>query len=728
MKETLRCKRCGSDNAASQRFCTNCGTALQAPVAETPPSPGPSQPSSPDVQKQIQAGSEPNQRASRILGIPLGFVPRVINLALRWIPRIPFYSRVAPFLGLNELSGIRPVFTLGALAIAGFLGLYPSRLGHIDTTPFLYPIMALISSFNPALGMVSGVIFGIGDFAEKLITNQVYYSGSANIVDYLGARIGYIISYSAVIFTGMLPGVMSRAFRLAARKLFGNQASPPPGALGFIAFTADSRVMEAAASVVGGLLGGGLASVAAIPLELPAFMLRANPDISCYSLAVGNLTRGITPTAIAGGAGGALVGLTSGGGGGASGPAAPSAPASTPASVPPMVIDQKVVSGDEAIQRLIDEGLHDGDCVPVPDHWASTPSNVRGVGYTKTRPHPTDPNKRCLDPEHIAITVDWPHPPGPTKQTWIEPGGTPKERIEDIENGLGDLGFPSPGRVKTPDGEFVRAPENLPDHVAGVGHGTRTVTDPSTGEKVVVINPEMPIAVEHWPKQPTPSPSPTPPPPSPTPPPPSPTPPPPSPTPPPPSPTPPPPSPTPPPPSPSPPPKTYVFGMRPLVAIEGGEIVVASLMCVKVRGIHGGSGDGYLVYKGVGAGAGTPVSVWGPGFENQVIATQPMTVAQFQGGGAVGGIGAAVGVGLSANSIVFFCGPLPNVYWVPAGFAIGAGGGFSGTAGMWNFHRTAAQALADVTNAISGGVVDKYIGQGKLAGYMSQIQTWILTP
>ncbi|MCK4977494.1 MAG: zinc ribbon domain-containing protein, partial [Anaerolineales bacterium] len=120
MKETLRCKRCGSDNAASQRFCTNCGTALQAPVAETPPSSKPSQPSSPDVQKQIQAGSEPNQRASRILGIPLGFVPRVINLALRWIPRIPFYSRVAPFLGLNELSGIRPVFTLGALAIAGF--------------------------------------------------------------------------------------------------------------------------------------------------------------------------------------------------------------------------------------------------------------------------------------------------------------------------------------------------------------------------------------------------------------------------------------------------------------------------------------------------------------------------------------------------------------------------------------------------------------------------------
>ena len=155
---------------------------------------------------------------------------------------------------------------------------------------------------------------------------------------------------------------------------------------------------------------------------------------------------------------------------------------------------------------------------------------------------------------------------------------------------------------------------------------------------------------------------------------------------------------------------------------------MASLMCVKVRGIHGGSGDGYLVYKGVGAGAGTPVAVWGPGSESQVIATQPMTVAQFAGGGAVGGIGGAVAVGASFNSIIFFCGSLPNVYWVPWGWAIGAGAGFSGTLGKWDFHRTATQALADVSNVISGGIVDKFIGQSQLAGYMSQIQTWILTP
>lgn len=417
-------------------------------------------------------------------------------------------------------------------------------------------------------------------------------------------------------------------------------------------------------------------------------------------------------------------------------------PSATPTN---WVTDQKVVSGQEAIDRLVDMGAsRDGDCVFVPDQITSMPPGVRGVGWTTSNPHPSDPSKRCLDPDNTAITIDWKHPPGPTQQTWIEPSGDAKERIRVIEEGLDQLGFPSPGRITTPKGdEFVRAPDNLPDDASGIAHGTRTETDASTGEEVVVIDPDRPIAVDHWPRQPVPSPSPipslsptpTPPPPvSPTPPPPlSPTPPPISP--PPLSPTPPPPvSPTPSPPtpppsvSPSPPPTTYVFGMKPLVAIEGGEVAVATLMCVRVRGIHGGSGEGYLLYKGVGGGFGTPVAVWGPGSENQVIATQPMTVAQFAGGGAVGGIGAAIVVGVSANSIVFFCGPLPNVYWVPWGWATGAGGGFSGTIGMWNFHRTANQALADVMNEISGGVIDQYIGQSNLAGYMTQIQTWILGP
>ena len=70
---------------------------------------------------QGQASGDPAKGVSRILALALGFIPRILNLALRWIPRIPFYSRVAPFLGLNELSSMRPALILGVLAITGFL-------------------------------------------------------------------------------------------------------------------------------------------------------------------------------------------------------------------------------------------------------------------------------------------------------------------------------------------------------------------------------------------------------------------------------------------------------------------------------------------------------------------------------------------------------------------------------------------------------------------------------
>lgn len=617
-------------------------------AAETPPKATPSQSLSRGAQKGIQAPGDPAKGLSRILALALGFIPRILNLALRWIPRIPFYSRLAPFLGLNELSSMRPVLILGVLAITGFLGLYPSRLGHIDTTPFLYPIMALISSINPALGMVSGVIFGIGDFAEKLVTNQIYYASSANIIDYLGARIGYIISYSAVIFTGMLPGVMSRAFRLAARKLFGNQTSPPPGALGFVAFTADSRVMEAAAGVVGGLLGGGLAGAAAIPLEIPAFMLRANPDISCYNLAVGNLTRGITPTAIAGGAGGAVSSMTGGGAGG-SGPGATSAPASAPPG-PPMVTDQKVVSGDEAIQRLIDEGLHDGDCVPVPDHWASTPSNIRGVGYTKTRPHPTDPNKRCLDPSGTAITVDWPHPAGPTTTTTIKPGENIKDRI--IASG-----FPPPGEVTINGETFVVSPENLPDNVAGIGHGSDTVVDPNTGEEVVIIRPDTPVIIEHWPPQPQPpdpitippaetGPGPDPEPVGPRVPPKE-------------------PEPPPPPPQPQPqkPPKQpkrkkmKTFRVRMVSGGDGGAGLGGGIFTVEIQEIPGGryGRRKYFTFAGGGVTAGGAAGATGPSGWVNFTSLQAACLEDFEGGGAIWALpGAAIGYGFNAGMHLFF--------------------------------------------------------------------------
>lgn len=168
--------------------------------------------------------------------------------------------------------------------------------------------------------------------------------------------------------------------------------------------------------------------------------------------------------------------------------------------------------------------------------------------------------------------------------------------------------------------------------------------------------------------------------------------------------------------------------MSPVFAAEAGEIAVGSIMCIKVRAIHGGTGEGYLFYKGVGGGLGTPISVWGPGSESEVVATVPMTVSQFAGGGAVGGAGiGAVIVGGSFNSIIFFCGPLPNVYWVPWGWAWGAGAGFSGTAGLWNYHSTPESVLVDLTNTLSFGPLGLSAGQKEMAEHMTQFREWLLS-
>jgi hypothetical protein len=588
------------------------------------------------------------------------------------------------------LASINPFLSLGALGVAGVLGLSPSLYGHIDTTPFLYPFMALISSFNPALGMVAGVVFGAGDLIEKMLTNQIYYQGSPNVADYLGARVGYIVAYSAVIVAGMLPGLMSRLFRQMARRIFGTGGGQPlpPGALGFASFTSDPKFMEMAAGVVGGLIGGGLTNALAIPLEFPAFYFRANPDTSCYSAAIHNLTRGIGQTAVAGGAGSAISSLTGGGGTGRSGPAS-----STPASSGPTVTDQKVVSGQEALDRLKDAGLHDGDCVPVPDNWPSTPSNIKGVGYTSTRPHPTDPNKRCLDPNGTAITVDWTHPAGPTTSTIIEPG-------EDIIDGLTRTGF-TPETITTPDGTFVVSPENLPDNVAGIGHGSDTIIDPNTGEEVVVILPDTPVWIEHWPTQPQPpdpipvepitgppqepepvgprqppsepEPPPEPPPPPPPEPPPEPEPPPPPP--------PPPPEPPPTPPEPQKPPKkqerpkTKTFRLKMVSGGDGGAGLGGGVFTVLIQELYSGrfSRQRYFTFTGGGVTVGLDAGATGPSDWVYFKSLQAATLEDFDGPGAIWALpGASLIYGVSAGMHLFFYSAKARCY-MPWGTGWGAG-------------------------------------------------------
>jgi hypothetical protein len=103
-------------------------------------------------------------------------------------------------MGLDQFASLNRWIVFGALGLTALLGLYPSHLGHIDTTPFIYQLMPIISCINPALGLLCAIVFGVTDMTEKMITNNIY--GSTGLGNYIGARVGYLIAYSAVIVAG----------------------------------------------------------------------------------------------------------------------------------------------------------------------------------------------------------------------------------------------------------------------------------------------------------------------------------------------------------------------------------------------------------------------------------------------------------------------------------------------------------------------------------------------
>jgi hypothetical protein len=293
----VKCRKCGHANPPGMKFCSQCGTPLDSIPAT--------------------AVAQPQQGRGGINWQSLH--ARIVSLAIRHIPRIPFYDRLAPYLELDRLPFLNPWIILGSLGLSVLLGLYPSQFGHIDTKPGIYQMMPIISCINPALGLLSAIAFGISDMVQKMITNNIY--GVTGVGDYIGARIGYIIAYSAVIVAGVLPGVLSRVFRKAAREMMARRAvSTADGGqlLGSSIFNT-----EIAAAILGGAIGAMAANFAAIGLEFPAFYLRPNPDTSCYSFATGNLLGGIPLSGVAGGlggAGGALGGVAPGEAGQATGP------------------------------------------------------------------------------------------------------------------------------------------------------------------------------------------------------------------------------------------------------------------------------------------------------------------------------------------------------------------------------------------------------------------------
>jgi len=262
--QPMNCPACGTALRPGMPFCHACGARI--------------------------AGAATAPGADRTPRAPDGGThERLVSMTLRLLARSSGLSWLVKGMGVAEFVVLRWWVVLGGAAVAAVMGFYLSRLGHIETTPVINLVMPFISCINPTLGLLSAIAFGVADFIEKLFTNNVYYeSHGGGLGDYIGARIGYIIAYSAVAAWTVLPGLLSRALGGRVRRWAEERAAARSIGAGAVP-TGTKRFLELAAGSVGAAIGGGLANVLNIGLQAPAFMLRPTPDFSCFNAAINHL-------------------------------------------------------------------------------------------------------------------------------------------------------------------------------------------------------------------------------------------------------------------------------------------------------------------------------------------------------------------------------------------------------------------------------------------------------
>jgi hypothetical protein len=262
------------------------------------------------------------------------------NLASFFLRKFPGLKRWEWLLEIDRLQKIHPTMLLVLLVYVFYRGTQTTYLGHIATDMVIYPFLGAISYFNPFLGILSAVAFGIGDLLQKLVFNDIYGSvgtgqvaalGAYGDANYWGGIVGYCIAYSSIVMAGLVPGMMARVFRLAARKMLaffffrktaavadgatpGNSGAGGSGSGGTSSLMPGGSeptypVAEFVASILGAGMGGaGVMYGLAPTMEAPAFLLRPNPDYSCHDVEVASyLKRPAFRQGIGGPAGGGPV-------------------------------------------------------------------------------------------------------------------------------------------------------------------------------------------------------------------------------------------------------------------------------------------------------------------------------------------------------------------------------------------------------------------------------------
>jgi hypothetical protein len=227
--------------------------------------------------------------------------------------KFPGLRKLEWLLEIESLTRRHPVVLALSMLFVIWRGLKTTSLGHIGTDSTIYPFLALISGYNPFLGLVCGGLFGVADLVQKFFVPDIYGARGWGDINYWGAMFGYIIAYSSTMWMGMAPGIMARVCRRLARyawdKVRGRAdatadgATPAHDAIGF--------GVELLGSVMGGAATSFISEHSLAPhLEKAAFMTRVQKDFSCHRLETRILQNAAPFTGFTGGGGSSIPVLT----------------------------------------------------------------------------------------------------------------------------------------------------------------------------------------------------------------------------------------------------------------------------------------------------------------------------------------------------------------------------------------------------------------------------------
>jgi len=263
-----------------------------------------------------------------VVGFCQGLSLPVVGIAQATLRIFPFLRRLEWLLEIQALSRRHPVVLVLSLGFVLWRGLMKTPLGHIATDRAIYPFIGMMSGYNPFLGLLCGVAYGVGDLAQKFVWPDIYGARRWGDLNYWGAMVGYVVAYSSLMLMGLLPGMTSRVCRAAAggilRRVIRRRATAmadgadPLGPL-------PNPAIEIAAAAAGSFAAGWAIMHEVAPLtERPAFYWRPNPDVSCHHLEVNTHLKGAAPNGGAGAAAGGAIGVA----------IPPPPPASAPPSAP----------------------------------------------------------------------------------------------------------------------------------------------------------------------------------------------------------------------------------------------------------------------------------------------------------------------------------------------------------------------------------------------------------